>query len=68
LSKGQYEVKVKAGTLSPDEEAKFQAAFAMFAEWERSHKALIPRIAPFVRDQTKSDAIQPNRTNATKTQ
>jgi hypothetical protein len=66
--KDNYEEKVKAGTLSPEEEANFQAIFAIFAKVERSQDALTPRIAPLVGHQTGSNPIQPNQTNADKTQ
>lgn len=61
--KRQYEEKVAAGTLSPDEESKFQRIFAIVAEWERSCEALAPRFGPSVRNQTGSNSIQPNQTN-----
>jgi len=67
-AKRQYAAKVKAGTLSPEEEANFQAIFARFAECERSLEALTPRVAPFAGDQTGSNPIQPNQTDANETQ
>jgi hypothetical protein len=66
-AKSQYEAKVKAGTLSPEEEASFQGIFAIFAEFDRSHEGLTPRIAPFMH-QTESNPIRPNQTNGNKTQ
>lgn len=53
--KRQYDEKAAAGTLSPDDEEKFQRLFARFAEWERSH-------------QTGSNSIQPNQTDDNNTQ
>jgi hypothetical protein len=66
-AKRQYEAKVAAGPLSPDDEARFQRIFAISAEWERSLEPLTPRIAPHVADQTESNSIKPNQTNANKT-
>jgi hypothetical protein len=66
-AKRQYKAKVKAGTLSPEEEANFQAIFAIFAKVDHSQEALTPRTAPFVGNQTGSNPIQPNQTNANKT-
>jgi hypothetical protein len=66
--KHQYEEKVAAGTLSPEDEERFQAIFAIFAEFDRSHEGMTPRIAPFIGHQTGSRPIQPNQTNANKTQ
>jgi hypothetical protein len=65
--KRQHEAKAKAGTLSPGEEEKFQALLAIVAEGERSRQALARRIAPFAGDQTESNSIKPNQTNASKT-
>jgi hypothetical protein len=45
-AKSQYAAEVKAGTLSPDGEVKFQRISAKFAKWERSHKALASRFGP----------------------
>jgi hypothetical protein len=67
-AKRQYAAKVAAGTLSPEEEANFQAIFAIFAKVERSQEALTPRTAPFVGHQTGSNPIEPNQTNANKTE
>ena len=64
-AKRQYAAKVKAGTLSPEEEAKFHAKVV---EWERSLEALTPRFGPPFMYQTGSNSIQPNQTNADKTQ
>ena len=67
-AKCQYEEKVRDGTLSPEEGAKFQRIFAIFAEWKRSHEALTPRFGrPFIY-QSESKPIQPNQTNGSKTQ
>jgi hypothetical protein len=65
--KQNYEEKVAAGTLSPEEEANFQAIFARFAKVERSQEALTPRITPVGGHQTGSNPIQPNQTDANKT-
>jgi hypothetical protein len=64
-AKRQYAAKVKAGTLSPEEEAKFHAKVA---EWERSLEALTPRFGPPFMYQTGSNSIQPNQTDGNKTQ
>jgi hypothetical protein len=67
-AKCYYEEKLKAGTLSPDEEAKFQRIFAEAAEWERLREARrTPRIAPSDGNQTQSNQIKPNQTNPDKT-
>ena len=66
-AKREYEAKLKAGPLSPEEEAKFQAIFAKFAKVERSQKALTPRITPVGGNQTGSNPIKPNQTDANKT-
>jgi hypothetical protein len=63
-AKRQYAAKVKAGTLLPEEEAKFHAKVA---EWERSLEALTPRFGPPFMHQTGSNPIKPNQTNANKT-
>ncbi len=65
-TKRQHKAKVAAGTLSPDEEAQFQAILAKFVEWEHSRQALTPRFAPFAH-QNGSNSIQPNQTNANTT-
>jgi hypothetical protein len=63
--KRRHEAKVKAGTVSPDDEEEFQALLAKVAEWERSREAWrTPRIAPPVGDQTESNSIKPNQTRA----
>jgi hypothetical protein len=67
-AKRQYAAKVKAGTLSPEEEAKFKRTSAKFAEWERAHESLTPHLAPPFMHQTGSNPIQPNQTNANKTE
>ena len=63
-AKRQYAAKVKAGTLSPEEEAKFHAEVA---EWERSLEALTPRFGPPFMYQAGSNRIQPNQTNDNRT-
>jgi hypothetical protein len=66
--KRRHEAKVKAGTVSPDDEEEFQALLAQVAKLERSSEAWrTPRIAPPVGDQTESNSIKPNQTNANKT-
>jgi hypothetical protein len=65
-AKSQYEAKVKAGTLSTDEEATFQRIFARYAEWKRSHEALTPRFGSPFMYQTESNPIQPNQANGSK--
>jgi hypothetical protein len=67
-AKREHEEKVKAGTLSPDDEEKLQRIVAISAKWKRSRLAWrIPRIAPSDGDQTGSNSIKPNQTNASKT-
>jgi hypothetical protein len=67
-AKSQYEEKVKTGTLSTEEEAKFQRVFAIFTEWKRSHLAFTPSFGRSFMFQTESKPIQPNQTNGSKTQ
>lgn len=70
-AKSQYEARVKAGTLSAEEDANFQRIFAIVAEWERSCEAFDARFrspfTPFMY-QTGSNPIQPNQANGHKTQ
>lgn len=70
-AKSQYEAKVKAGTLSSEEEANFQRIFAIVADWERSCEAFDqrfgPPFTPFM-PRTGSNPIRPNQTNGNKTQ
>ena len=65
--KHKYEEKVAAGTLSPDDEERFQAIFAIFAKLDRSHEGLTPGFGTPFMYQTGSNSIQPNQTNASKT-